>query len=116
VDAATVEAIRRFVDERGWSRFHDPKNLAMALSGEAGELVAIFQWLTPDESEQVPDDEVLIARAREEIADVAIYLLLLADALGVDLTEAIREKLALNALRYPVDKAHANASKYTDLA
>ena len=91
--------IRRFVDERGWQRFHDPKNLAMAIAGEAGELAAELQWLTPDEARALTPD--VRDRVVEEAADVLIYLLHLADVLEVDLVAEAAAKVERNAQRFP---------------
>ena len=85
----------------------------MALSGEAGELLEVFQWLTEDQSRRLPAEAR--AAASEEIADVLLYLIRLADKLGIDPLEAARRKLATNAQKYPVDKARGHARKYTDL-
>jgi dCTP diphosphatase len=100
--------IREFARERDWEQFHTPKNLAMALSNEIGELVEIFQWLTPEEAAAV----MASARAgdvEDELADVAIYLLRLADVLGVDLLEATNRKLELNAARFPAAQVRGRA-------
>src|SRR5215470_5523304 len=105
--------LRAFVAEREWDRFHNPKNLAMALAGEAGELIAHFQWLTPEEADHLAADAR--AEVELEIADVLIFLVELADRLGVDPLVAAEKKLALNALRYPVEKARGNARKYDRL-
>ncbi len=95
-----AKALRDFASARNWERFHTPKNLAMALAGEAGELVAEFQWLTPEESMT----SALSAEKREaialEIADVQIYLVRLADELGIDIPEAVRKKIAINESRF----------------
>lgn len=106
-------ALRRFVDERDWQQFHWPKNLAAALSVEAAELLEPFQWMPEQASATLPPDT--LAEVRLEMADVLLYLLRLADRLDVDLIAAGREKLALNALRYPVEKARGRSSKYTRL-
>jgi NTP pyrophosphatase (non-canonical NTP hydrolase) len=104
LDALTGR-VRAFAAERAWEPFHTPKNLAMALAGEVGELLAELQWLTPDESAAVMDDEHLGPRVRAEIGDVMIYLVRLADVLGLDLVEAARDKLADSARRYPPEPA-----------
>jgi NTP pyrophosphatase (non-canonical NTP hydrolase) len=105
-DLAELTAhVRAFAADRGWEPFHTPKNLAMALSGEVGELLAELQWLTPEESAAVMDDGHLGPRVRAEIGDVMIYLVRLADVLGLDLVAAARDKLAEAASRYPPDKA-----------
>ncbi|WP_066360992.1 nucleotide pyrophosphohydrolase [Herbidospora mongoliensis] len=91
--------LRAFAAARDWESFHTPKNLAMALAGEAGELLAEFQWLTPEEAASL--DEVSLARVRSEMSDVATYLIRLADVLGVDLIDAIHTKMAEVEIRYP---------------
>lgn len=102
-----------FAEERDWVQFHTPKNLVMALSGEAGELAAEFQWLTPDQAAQVMSDPERAEAVRQEMADVFSYLLRLADVLEVDLEEALSAKVRINESRYPVEKARGNALKYT---
>src|SRR5262245_43868886 len=92
--------LREFAAAREWEQFHTPKNLAMALAGEVGELVAELQWLTPEEAAQVMADPEAAARIRSELADVTIYLVRLADLLDVDLIEAARAKLAQSECRY----------------
>jgi NTP pyrophosphatase (non-canonical NTP hydrolase) len=109
--AALASAIRALADERAWQKFHTPKNLAMALAGEVGELLAELQWLTPEQSIEVMADAVAGARVRAEIGDVMIYLVRLADVLGIDLIEAATAKLADSARRYPVDRSYGNATK-----
>jgi len=104
-------ALRRFADERDWAQFHTPKNLVMALVGEVGELVEHFQWLTPEESAEVINDETSAPRIADELADVFIYLVRLADVLGVDLLDAARTKLEANAQRYPADRVRGSAEK-----
>jgi NTP pyrophosphatase (non-canonical NTP hydrolase) len=116
VDVARLqEAIARFARERDWDPFHSPKNLAMALTGEVGELVELFQWLSEADSHRVAHDPATARRVRDEIADVLVYLVRLAAVLDVDLDEAVRSKLASNALKYPVDRARGTAKKYSDL-
>lgn len=104
-------AVRRFADDRDWAQFHTPKNLVMALVGEVGELIEHFQWLTPDESAEVMQDHTRARRIAEELADVLIYLVRLADVLGVDLLDAARTKLDANARRYPADRVRGSADK-----
>ena len=102
-----------FATERDWDQFHNPKNLAMALAGEVGELLEHFQWLTFEQSADLPPD------TREEVAleaaDVLLFLLRLCDKLDIDLAQAAERKLALNAKKYPVDKARGRAAKYDKL-
>ncbi|WP_431974193.1 nucleotide pyrophosphohydrolase [Micromonospora haikouensis] len=106
-----AEQLRRFADARDWQRFHTPKNLAMALAGEVGELLAELQWLTPDESVHLMADAELGGRVRSEIGDVMIYLTRLADVLGIDLLSAADDKLAEAARRYPADAVRGSAAK-----
>ncbi|MGN9908113.1 nucleotide pyrophosphohydrolase [Phytohabitans sp. LJ34] len=94
--------VRAFTDARDWHRFHTPKNLAMALAGEVGELLAELQWLTPEESARVMGDPDAGGRVAAEMGDVVIYLVRLADVLGIDLVDVARAKLADSARRYPV--------------
>ena len=110
-----TQRLRTFAAERDWDQFHSPKNLSMALAGEAGELLELFQWLTQEESHALADSPEEMAKVREELADILIYLVRLADKLGVDLEEAALEKIETNAERYPVDKARGKATKYDDL-
>jgi dCTP diphosphatase len=114
VDVALLqEAIGLFAREREWEPFHSPKNLAMALTGEVGELVELFQWLSEDDSRRVARDPATARRVRDEIADVLLYLVRLAAVLEVDLDEAVRSKLATNARKYPIERARGNATKYS---
>ena len=106
------ETINTFVAERDWAQFHTPKNLAMAMIVEAAELVEHFQWDTSQESQQ------LTAKKREavshELADTFVYLLRIAEVLNIDLIQAASQKIALNALKYPVDKVKGSNAKYTE--
>lgn len=97
--------LRAFSAARGWEQFHSPKNLSMALAVEAAELLEVFQWLTPQESERLQSSSEELARASDEVADVLIYLLQLADALNIDLAEAVERKLEKNAAKYPENVA-----------
>ena len=110
---ALRDELRRFSEARDWNQFHSPKNLAMALSAEAGELLEVFQWLTEEQSRNLLPEAR--AKAEEEIADVLLYLVRLGDVLGVDPTAAAQRKLAVNERKYPADKARGNAKKYTEL-
>ena len=93
-------ALRKFARERDWERFHNAKNLAMALAGEAGELVAEFQWLTPEAAADLEPDRR--DRIAAEMADVLSYLVRLADVLDVDLLQAAEDKIAVNTRRFPI--------------
>lgn len=108
--------LREFASARDWEQFHTPKNLAMALAGEVGELLAELQWLTPEEAARVMADPEAAARMRSELADVTIYLVRLADLLGVDLIEAARAKLAESERRYDVEKHRGSARKAPPLS
>jgi NTP pyrophosphatase (non-canonical NTP hydrolase) len=92
--------IKKFADARDWEQFHTPKNLSMAVAGEAGELVAEFQWLTADQSMRSNMSPEKLKDVELEIADVAIYLIRLADVLGVDIADVVLKKLAINKLRF----------------
>ncbi len=106
------QELRNFAAVRGWEKFHSPKNLAMALIGEAGELVEHFQWLSERQSEELPRSKV--EEIELELADVLIYLVRLADRLHVDLAAAAKKKLKLNDEKYPADLVHGSAKKYRD--
>ncbi len=108
-----AQALRRFADERDWEQFHAPKNLATALSVEAAELLEHFQWLGEDESRRLPPET--LAKVGEEMADVLLYLVRLADKLDVDLVRAAKAKMQLNAQKYPVARARGSSRKYTEL-
>ena len=102
-----------FASERDWDQFHSPKNLAIALSVEAGELLEQFQWIGDLESASPSSGQRV--RIAEEIADMLLYLIRLADKLDINLVEAAHSKLQINALKYPVDRARGSSKKYTEL-
>ena len=107
--------LQDFVDERDWDQFHSPKNLAMALAGEAGELLEIFQWLNVEQAEKLKlngEDKDAVA---EEIADICMYLLRLCDKLDIDLTSAIDRKIQINEKKYPVALSKGIATKHNKL-
>jgi dCTP diphosphatase len=105
--------LRDFAAARDWEQFHSPKNLAMALAAESGELLEIFQWLTEAQSRKL--EPKAQAKAREEVADILLYLVRLGDQLGIDPVAAAQQKLVENERKYPVEKARGNATKYTEL-
>lgn len=109
------KALAEFAAERDWNQFHSPKNLVMALTGEVGELSEIFQWLTEDASKSAGSNADTASAVREELADVTLYLVRLADVLGVNLNDAVAQKLQMNADKYPVNKAHGSHKKYDKL-
>ena len=103
------DRLRVFAADRNWDQFHNPKNLAMALIAEAGELVEPFQWLTEEQSKDL--DSKQLSDVQDEVADVFIYLVRLADKLGIDLIESANKKIDLNNERYPVSEAYGSAEK-----
>ena len=107
-----VQRVQKFTDERNWDQFHSPKNLSMALIVEAAELVEHFQWLTEDQSANLPENK--LNEISQELADIQIYLLRLADKLGIDLIEASNRKIELNEKKYPAHRVKGNPKKYTE--
>ena len=104
--------LRKFATERAWDQYHSPKNLAMALIVEAAELVEHFQWLKEEESASLPTGK--LAEVEQELADIQIYLIRLADKLDVDLLAAVNNKIKLNEKKYPVERVHGSSKKYTE--
>jgi len=104
--------ISNFAKERDWDQFHSPKNLSMALIVEAGELVEHFQWLKQSESRNLPKDK--LEAVEEELADILVYLVRIADQLGIDLISAARKKIKSNEVKYPADMVRGSARKYTE--
>lgn len=102
-----IQKLLEFRNERDWEQFHNPKDLAVAINVEAGELLELYLWKNADEAK--------VEKVREELADVFAYAFLLADKYGFDVKQIVLEKIAKNAAKYPVDKAKGNATKYTDL-
>jgi NTP pyrophosphatase (non-canonical NTP hydrolase) len=116
MDIKTIQKqLSDFADERDWDQFHNPKNLAMALSVEASELVEIFQWLTPEQAEEIMDSSQS-DHVKEEVADVMIYLLRLADKLDIDLESIVNDKIVQNGKKYPVNLSKGNADKSTSFS
>jgi dCTP diphosphatase len=112
---ALSEALLRFAVDRDWEQFHSPKNLVMALTGEAGELAEVFQWMSEEASREAARNPSTAVAVRQELADVLLYVIRTADVLGVDLNEAVAEKLRLNAEKYPVATARGTSKKSTEL-
>ena len=106
----TIQRVIRFRDDRDWRQFHTPKDLAISLTLEAAELLEVFQWSGTD-----LECRDKLDRVREELADVLSYCILMADVCGLDLDEILREKVAKNEAKYPVEKARGRADKYTEL-
>lgn len=115
----TVDELKRkvidFRDRRNWKQFHDLKNLALGLSIESAELLELFLWINPDELEQMTAKSDFREKLGQEIADVFVYLLYLSEAAGIDLSEAMENKIRINENKYPVAKSYNNSKKYTDL-
>lgn len=113
-----VEKLKNYLEEyakeRDWEQFHNPKNLAMALSVEASELVEIFQWLTPEQAMKIKDCNDKKQQVSHELADILTYTIMMSKYLGIDLSKAIADKLVHNAEKYPVEKARGNAKKYSE--
>jgi len=106
------DKLREFAAQRDWDQFHTPKNLATALSVEAAELLEHFQWLTAEQSTRLPPDQQ--EKVRDEMADVLLYLIRLADKLDVDLLDAASKKIAKNAIKYPAGLVRGSMKKYSD--
>jgi NTP pyrophosphatase (non-canonical NTP hydrolase) len=104
------DGIRQFADARGWVPYHSPKNLVMALASEVGELCEVFRWLTPEESRAAAADPTLRQAVADELADVANIVFLLSIHTGIDLSEAIADKMARNAIKYPVPSPPAGGT------
>src|SRR5688572_265182 len=107
-----AQRLEHFARERDWEKFHSPKNLAMALSVETSELLELFQWLSEEQSRRLSPEA--LKAVSEEAADILLYLIRLSDKLDIDLAAAVRDKLAINAKKYPVHKARGTSKKYTD--
>ena len=107
-----TQQLREFASDRDWDQFHSPKNLSMALSVEASELLEHFQWLTEEQSNNLPNDK--LKEVEEEIADVFIYLLRLSDKLGIDILDAANNKIKQNAIKYPANQVRGSSKKYTE--
>jgi dCTP diphosphatase len=110
---ALQSRLRDFARARDWEQFHTPKNLAMALAAEVGELLEIFQWLTGEQASAVTERDADLQLVRDELADIFIYLVRMADILHIDLQDAVQSKLGDNERRYPVELAKGNATKYS---
>ena len=104
--------LREFAAERDWDQFHSPKNLSMALIVEAAELVEHFQWLSEKQSKKLPADK--LAEVEQEIADIQIYLIRLADKLGIDVEKAVNAKIKLNEKKYPANRVRGKSAKYDE--
>lgn len=110
INSETIEKIINFRDERNWSQFHNPKDLAISISLESAELLECFQWSGSDTEVTSKLEEM-----KEELSDIFIYSILLADRLQINLDEVIQAKIAKNAEKYPVEKSFGKSSKYTEI-
>jgi len=107
-----IERVNGFAAERDWDQFHSPKNLSMALIAEAAELVEHFQWLTEQQSYELPEDK--LEEVRLELADIFVYLLRISEKLGVDLVQAAHQKISLNEQKYPAEQVKGSSKKYNE--
>lgn len=107
--------LQKFADDRNWEQFHSIKNLVMALSVESSELLELFQWLSPEQSDNIKSRSEEYNKVEEEIADIFAYLLRLCDKLDIDIEKVIQDKMEKNAKKYPIDKSFGLATKYNDL-
>ena len=97
-----ISQVREFLEERNWEKYHNPKDIAESISIEAAELLQLFQWVKSEESQQFKSDSLKVQRIREELADVVLYCLSMANTLSIDLTTAILDKIKQNSVKYPV--------------
>ena len=112
--AELTQALRQFRDERDWAQFHTLRNLIVSLNLEASELLELTQWKSDEEISRLTEDPTSEEALRDECADVLLYLLLIAEKAGFDLTEAAQEKIAKNAAKYPISKSYGSSRKYTE--
>ena len=110
ISEETVQKVLKFRDDRDWKQYHHPKDLAISISLEAAELLEVFQWSGTDITDDGKKDKI-----KEELADVVNYCILMADACGLDLDEIVQDKIKINNLKYPVDKAKGKSDKYNEL-
>ena len=110
ISEETVQKVLKFRDDRDWKQYHNPKDLAISISLEAAELLEVFQWSGTDITDDGKKDKI-----KEELADVVNYCILMADACGLDLDEIVQDKIKINNLKYPVDKAKGKSDKYNEL-
>ena len=115
----TISSLKRrvyeFIAERDWTKYHTPRNLAESISIESAELIEIFQWLNEEEARELIKNKKKFHRIREELADILIYCISMANSTGIDISEAVLEKILTNNSKYPVDKVKGNYKKYTEL-
>lgn len=107
--------VRRFIDDRDWSKYHKPKELAVSIAIEASELLELFQWLTDSQAEEVLADKKKLESLKEELADILNYCLSLANVTNIDIASAVTDKIEKNKTKYPVEQVKGNYKKYTEL-
>ena len=107
--------IQKFVDDRDWTKYHNPKDLAISIAIEASELMELFQWVREDELKKILDDPSKLTRLEEELADIMIYCLSLANVINMDVTQAVTKKVSKNEEKYPVERIRGSYKKYTEL-
>jgi len=113
--AALKKKVKKFVDDRDWAKYHNPKDVAMSITIEAAELVEIFQWVKDSEQDGVLEDPAKRQKLKDELADVMIYCVSLANVLDIDIGQAVFQKIAKNEGKYPVDRIKGNYRKYKEL-
>ncbi len=118
VDIIDIDKLKKiladFAKAREWEKFHSPKNLSMAIAGEVGELIEIFQWFTEKESVCVKNDPIIKEKISHELADIMLYITRIADQLDINLYRAIFNKIEINIIKYPTIKVKGSAKKYTE--
>jgi len=112
---ALQQRVLQFAEERDWMQFHAPKNLSMAIAAEAAELMEHYLWADAEASHTLTDDAAKRDEVEQELADVLILTLQMANVLNIDLPAAVDRKMSINAAKYPIDRAKGTSAKYTDL-
>jgi dCTP diphosphatase len=113
--AALKKRVKKFVDDRDWAKYHNPKDVAVSITIEAAELVEIFQWVKDTEQDKITQDSAKMQKLKDELADVMIYCVSLANVLDIDIGQAVLQKIAKNEGKYPVDRIKGNYRKYKEL-
>ena len=119
-DIVDIDQLKKLLHDfaviRDWTKFHNPKNLSMALAVEAGELLEIFQWMSDNHANQVKNDMEIVKKTQHELADIMLYLIRIAALMDINLSEAVLNKIKLNNEKYPVELVKGSAKKYTEYA
>lgn len=113
--AALKKRVKKFVDDRDWAKYHNPKDVAVSITIEAAELIEIFQWVKDSEQDKITRDSAKMQKLKDELADVMIYCVSLANVLDIDIGQAVLQKIAKNEGKYPVNRIKGNYRKYKDL-